>query len=131
MFVAKNIRVLEVDITNAPAVGNIYKLPLDQELQGKNFKAIETFFVTEQNRGPNNIQTVSQAEAADIVCYFYVGSKLELFAIPYTMLNTALNNGIIRQLANMKIVIEKSYIQIVSTSTIVTNRCALFAFHYD
>jgi predicted TIM-barrel fold metal-dependent hydrolase len=131
MFVANNIRLLEIDFTAAPAVGNTAKFPLDQEIEGKKFKAIESFYVTQLNRSPNNVQVLSAAEAADVILFFYVGSQLRLYGIPYTMLNTAANSGIIRQLANMPIVISKSYAQVVSTNAIVANRAIVIAFHYD
>lgn len=132
MYIISSVRLLEIDIpsTTTISAGLTQKFPLDQELRGKKFKAIESFNITQLRTSANGLQVVSAAEAAEVVIYFQVGSLLQLYGVPYNMLNVQDNRGIIRQLANLPIIPEKSYIQITGTSAMVNTRALVVAFHY-
>lgn len=131
MFAAKYTRYIRIVVPAGFTVGQIVPFPQDQEINLKPVQALETYENTILARTPDNEPVVSQAGGAEVVLYLYQENMARFYAIPYNSFNTQLNAGIVRQLKDLKINLQKSYIQITGNVTIAAGQALVFSFMYE
>jgi len=131
MLKIQNTRLLEINVTAAPAVGDVYFFPNDNEIDLKFVDAIETYDNTILFSSPEGNPIVTLAGGAEVVLFLYQDSMARFYSVPYNSFNTVQNAGILRQLDNFKINLQKSYMQIVSVGTIANGDSIAISFMYN
>lgn len=92
--------------------------------------AIESLSASQVATSPNLKTTISSAAMLGIVLTFVVNETEEIYQIPYFTLNAASNSGLIRDFANKRINLVKSYATILNTTGLTAGQSLLFNFYY-
>ena len=91
---------------------------------------LEAFTASQLATSPNNKTIISAAASINIVCTFVVDETEEIYQIPYYTLISANNAGLIREFANKRINLVKSYATILNTSGLTATESLIFNFYY-
>jgi hypothetical protein len=91
---------------------------------------LEAFTGTQLATSPNNKTIISAGASINIVCTFVVDETEEIYQIPYYTLISANNAGLIREFANKRINLVKSYATILNTTGLTASESLIFNFYY-
>lgn len=134
MFRTKYSRGIQITITAedlAKGDGGIVNFETENELDRKIVSGIETYFDTILANAPDGSSIVTQAKAATIIVYLYDNNTCKFYGIPYNSFNTYLNAGIIRELKDFTITVNKCYIQLCDVAALAAGDTVYFNFLYD
>lgn len=92
--------------------------------------AIESITDSQLSVSPNLKNVVPNAAMKNIVVTLVVNETEEIYQLPYFTLNAASNSGIIREFANKRINLVKSYATILSTTGLTAGQSLCFNFFY-
>jgi hypothetical protein len=93
-------------------------------------EGIEAFSVDQLAVSPNNKTIVSTAATLNLVLTLVVDETEELYQIPYYTLISSENAGLIREFANKRINLVKSYVTILNTTGLTAAQSVIFNFYY-
>jgi hypothetical protein len=91
---------------------------------------LEAFTNAQLATSPNNKNIITAAASVNIVCTFVVDETEEIYQIPYYTLISSNNAGLIREFANKRINLVKSYATILNTSGLTAAESLIFNFYY-
>lgn len=91
---------------------------------------LEAFTRDQLATSPNNKSIITNAASINIVCTFVVDETEEVYQIPYYTLISANNAGLIREFANKRINLVKSYATILNTTGLTATESLIFNFYY-
>lgn len=91
---------------------------------------IEAFTSTQLAVSPNNKNIISAPASLNIVVTLVVDETEEMYQIPYYTLISSNNAGLIREFANKRINLVKSYATILNTAGLSNNDSLIFNFYY-
>lgn len=91
---------------------------------------IESLTTTQLATSPNQKTVISAANAVGIVLTFVVDETEEIYQIPYLSLNSGVNSGLIRDFANKRINLVKSYATILNVGSIAQGTSLCLNFYY-
>lgn len=91
---------------------------------------IEAFTSTQLAVSPNNKNIITANAATNIVITLVVDETEELYQIPYYTLISSNNAGLIREFANKRINLVKSYATILNTTGLTAGESLIFNFYY-
>lgn len=101
------------------------------QLRGKRIYGVSTFSRTQLSGSPGGSAMVTTAGLADLVVTFAVGDVQDFYLIPCADLNSPLIFGSIRAIEPKMLILTKSFVTILTTTTVVTNESICFNFIYD
>ena len=93
-------------------------------------EGLEAFTVDQLKVSPNNKAIISATASLNLVLTLVVDETEELYQIPYYTLISGQNAGLIREFANKRINLVKSYITILNTTGLTAGESAIFNFYY-
>jgi hypothetical protein len=93
-------------------------------------EGLEAFTVEQLKVSPNNKAIISATASLNLVLTLVVDETEELYQIPYYTLISGQNAGLIREFANKRINLVKSYITILNTTGLTAGESAIFNFYY-
>lgn len=93
-------------------------------------EGLEAFTSDQLAVSPNNKTIVSLASSLNLVLTLVVDETEDIYQIPYYTLISSQNSGLIREFANKRINLVKSYITILNTTGLSANQSAIFNFYY-
>jgi hypothetical protein len=93
-------------------------------------EGLEAFTVDQLKVSPNNKAIISATSSLNLVLTLVVDETEELYQIPYYTLISGENAGLIREFANKRINLVKSYITILNTTGLTAGESAIFNFYY-
>ena len=91
---------------------------------------IEAFTNSQLATSPNAKNIISANGSLNIVVTLVVDETEELYQIPYFTLISANNAGLIREFANKRINLVKSYATILNTASLTAGESLIFNFYY-
>ena len=100
------------------------------QLEGSIIYAVEAYSATIAVTTPNGSNTVSTVGLASLAVTFTVGDNQDVYLMPTGDLYPPNVGGFIRQFANKKFNLTKSYVTILGVSGLNNNDAILFNFHY-
>lgn len=91
---------------------------------------LEAFTAAQLATSPNQKTIVSAAASVNVVMTFVVDETEEIYQIPYYTLISSNNAGLIREFANKRINLVKSYATILNVSGLSAGESLIFNFYY-
>jgi hypothetical protein len=91
---------------------------------------LEAFTADQLATSPNNKTIIPATSAQGIVLTLVVDETEELYQIPYYTLISGNNAGLIREFANKRINLVKSYATILNTTGLTAGNSLIFNFYY-
>jgi hypothetical protein len=92
--------------------------------------AVESINADQLATSPNLKTLIPAAAMKNIVVTLVVDETEEIYQLPYFTLNAASNSGIIREFANKRINLVKSYATILNTTGLTAAQSLCFNFFY-
>lgn len=123
-------RLLEIVVPATITIGKPIYFQQDNELDGHIFDGLDTYDSTLLKTSPSGASVVTLVQGAEVLVFLSWKGDNRMNGIPYNTLNPSNNFGEIRQFRDMPIDLQKSYIQIQSTSSIVAGVSLCFGFMY-
>lgn len=93
-------------------------------------EGLEGFTNTQLAVSPNNKNIITSAGSLNLVLTLVVDETEDIYQIPYYTLISSNNAGLIREFANKRINLVKSYITILNTTGLTAGESAIFNFYY-
>lgn len=93
-------------------------------------EGLEAFTIEQLKVSPNNKNIITSNASLNLVLTLVVDETEELYQIPYYTLVSGNNAGLIREFANKRINLVKSYITILNTTGLTAGESAIFNFYY-
>lgn len=93
-------------------------------------EGLEAFTSDQLAVSPNNKTIIAPSASLNLVLTLVVDETEDLYQIPYYTLISGENAGLIREFANKRINLVKSYITILNTTSLIANQSAIFNFYY-
>lgn len=100
------------------------------QLAGKLIYAIAVFSSTQLSLSPGGLAMVTNAGLADLAVTFTVGDQQDFYLLPSADLNSPLIYGAIRMIEPKELNLTKSFVTILSTTTVANNQSVCFNFIY-
>jgi len=91
---------------------------------------IEAFQNDQLATSPNNKAVINANAVSGIVITLVIDETEDLYQIPYYTLVSANNAGLIREFANKRINLVKSYATILNTTGLTAGQSLMFNFYY-
>jgi len=93
-------------------------------------EGLEAFTADQLAVSTNNKPIIGVLGALNLVLTLVVDETEEIYQIPYYTLISANNAGLIREFANKRINLVKSYITILNTTNLAAGNSVIFNFYY-
>lgn len=93
-------------------------------------EGLEGFTNTQLAVSPNNKNIITPTGSLNLVLTLVVDETEDIYQIPYYTLISSNNAGLIREFANKRINLVKSYITILNTTGLTAGESAIFNFYY-
>jgi hypothetical protein len=93
-------------------------------------EGLEAFTEVQLATSPNNKAIITALGSLNLVLTLVVNETEEIYQIPYYTLISANNAGLIREFANKRINLVKSYITILNTTNLTAGQSVIFNFYY-
>jgi hypothetical protein len=120
-------------VINSTSTGSIFTLPDNQILRQPNVEVygVEVFDADQLSKSPGNRTVISSGAATGIVVTLQDNQSINrINQAPYLSLNTATNNGILREFKPFKMVLTKSFITVLDGSAITAGQAAVLNIIY-
>jgi hypothetical protein len=124
--------LVEVPI-NSVSTGSIFTLPDNQILRQPNVEVygVEVFNADQLTKSPGNRNTVTASGSTGLAVTLQDNKSINrINQAPYLSLNTAVNNGIIREFKPFKMVLTKSFITILDGTNLSVGQAAVLNIIY-
>lgn len=132
VVVTEKSLLVEVAI-NSVATGSIFTLPDNQILRQPNVEVygVEVYNADQLTKTPGNRDTVSALGSTGLAVTLQDNKSINrINQAPYLSLNTAVNNGIIREFKPFKMVLTKSFITILDGTNLSVGQAAVLNIIY-
>lgn len=132
VVVTEKSLLVEVAITST-STGSIFTLPDNQILRQPNVEVygVEVFNNSQLSLSPGGRAVVTPSGSLGIAVTLQDNKSINrINQAPYLSLNTAVNNGIIREFKPFKMVLTKSFITILNGSDLSTGQAAVINIIY-
>lgn len=132
VVVTEKSLLVEVAITST-ATGSIFTLPDNQILRQPNVEVygVEVFNNSQLSKSPGGRSVVNPSGSLGIAVTLQDNKSINrINQAPYLSLNTAVNNGIIREFKPFKMVLTKSFITILDGTDITAGQAAVINIIY-
>jgi hypothetical protein len=93
-------------------------------------EGLEAFTSDQLATSTNNKTIIAPSGSLNLVLTLVVDETEDVYQIPYYTLISANNAGLIREFANKRINLVKSYITILNTTSLSAGQSAIFNFYY-
>jgi hypothetical protein len=93
-------------------------------------EGLEAFTNVQLAKSPNNKDVITANDSLNLVLTLVVDETEDLYQIPYYTLISGNNAGLIREFANKRINLVKSYITVLNAGSLVAGSSAMFNFYY-
>ena len=120
-------------VINSTATGSIFTLPDNQILRQPNVEVygVEVFNADQLSKSPGNRTVISAAASTNIVVTLQDNKSINrINQAPYLSLNSAVNNGIIREFKPFKMVLTKSFITVLNNTGLTAGEAAVLNIIY-
>lgn len=132
VVVTEKSLLVEVAI-NSVATGSIFTLPDNQILRQPNVEVygVEVYNADQLTKTPGNRDTVTALGSTGLAVTLQDNKSINrINQAPYLSLNTAVNNGIIREFKPFKMVLTKSFITILDGTNLSVGQAAVLNIIY-
>ena len=123
----KKSYLLEVALSKS----NTISFPTDSFLDGKNIIAIEAFGASQVTLSPLGKTVASNDILNQGYIGFNIGGERSIDNLPLSTLVTSNNNGVVKEVENLKLQIVKSALFFPSTEAITAGQVILINFYYN
>lgn len=121
---------IQVEVTfGTVAAGQKYYFPDVPQLRNVTTHGLEAFASTQLTTTPNGKTVFSNTYVPTVMVVLSVGDNEDVYQIPYYTLISSNNGGFIREFADLKININKSYLQLNATG-ITAGHAASLVWYY-
>lgn len=122
--------LVEINLGSTVGVGRQIFFPFIPELEGKTIYAIQAFSSSDMSNSPDGASVVTTAGLQGAMVTFFVGDQQDLYNVLVGDLRSVNNYGAIRHIADKRINLTKSYVQITNAGSLSANQSFLFNFIY-
>jgi hypothetical protein len=132
VVVTEKSLLVEIPI-NSVSTGSIFTLPDNQILRQPNVEVygVEVYNADQLTKSPGNRNTVTALGSTGLAVTLQDNKSINrINQAPYLSLNTAVNNGIIREFKPFKMVLTKSFITILDGTNLSVGQAAVLNIIY-
>lgn len=92
---------------------------------------VEIYTSSQLTKTPSQNTVITNAEATGIVITLQNDkNEYKMYETPITALNPALNNGVPREFAPFRLVMQNSYVKVTDSAVVTANKSVYIAFNY-
>jgi len=129
MLVIRNSYLVEVNLTTV-ATNQRYYFPDIPKIRNKIIKGIETVYATSLSVSPSGAPMITAPNGLLLTLQNEADQEV-VYQMPYYNLVGHLNSGIIKELANVRVNLVKSYITVVNGALFTNGQSAAVVFYYE